>query len=217
MTNAIRARGVILSRDEATHTVAERQADGERAVFTNGIFDLLHIGHVTYLRQSRALGDFLVVGVNSDASTRRLKGPKRPLVPERERAAMLAALACVDYVTIFDEPTAETTVAALRPAIYVKGGDYAGSGRESSAFSDVLLPPEALRRILEGDDSDSPALAGIAARLPEARTVAAYGGSLALIRYVPEHSTTELIERIVKRYAEPETGAPGGAGASGGA
>lgn len=202
----------VLDRRAAARVVSDRQAAGERGVFTNGIFDLLHIGHVSYLRQARALGDFLVVGVNSDASTRRLKGPMRPLVPERERAELLAALACVDYVTIFDESTAETIVAALRPAVYVKGGDYAGAGRDSN----VLVTSEALRRILEGDAREYPTLAGLAARLPEAEAVAAYGGTLALIRYVPDHSTTELIERIVERYAEPETGAPRTASANGG-
>lgn len=211
------SESAVLPRDELVRIVAERQTAGERAVFTNGVFDLLHLGHVTYLRQARALGDFLIVGVNSDASTRRLKGPKRPLVPEYERASLLAALACVDYVTIFDEPTAEATVAALRPAVYVKGGDYASTGnaREGHDVASVLLPPDELRRILEGDAAARPTLTGLPIRLPEARTVAAYGGTLALIRYVPEHSTTELIERIVERYAEPETGAPRGAGASG--
>ena len=207
--------GGILSREEVARLVARRQEAGERGVFTNGVFDLLHVGHVTYLRQARALGDFLVVGLNSDSSTRRLKGRRRPLVPERERAAVVAALACVDYVMIFDEPTAEATVAALCTAVYVKGGDYAGAG-PGAAAGDVVLRPDALRRIVNGDDTDFPALAGLAERLPEARTVAAYGGTLALIRYLPEHSTTELIERIVERYAEPQTGAQGGAGASGG-
>ncbi len=202
----------VLDRPEVARVVAERQAAGERGVFTNGVFDLLHLGHVTYLRQARALGDFLVVGVNGDASTRRLKGPKRPLVPARERAALLAALACVDYVTIFDEPTAVATVAALRPAIYVKGGDYAGAGHDRPVF----VTAEALRRMLEGDPPARPALAGLAERLPEARTIAAYGGSLALMRYVPDHSTTDLIERIVERYGEPATGTPGGADADAG-
>lgn len=201
----------VVDRPAAAHIVAERQAAGERAVFTNGVFDLLHLGHVTYLRQARALGDFLVVGVNSDASTRRLKGPKRPLVPEHERAGLLAALACVDLVTIFDEPTAEATIAALRPSVYVKGGDYAGAGRDSN----VLVTGDALRRILEGNAHEHPALAGLASRLPEASVVAGYGGTLALIRYLPDHSTTELIERIVERYAEPETGASRAASATG--
>ncbi len=93
-------------------------------VFTNGVFDLLHYGHLQYLRAARALGDVLVVGLNSDSSTRRYKGPQRPLVPEQERAALLLALEPVDQVVIFDEPTAEQLVDALQPEIYCKGGDY---------------------------------------------------------------------------------------------
>lgn len=100
------------------------QKEGWKLVFTNGIFDLLHSGHVAYLEEARALGDRLIVGVNSDASTRMLKGPTRPLIAERERVYLLAALRCVDYVTLFQETTAEALVATLRPDIYVKGGDY---------------------------------------------------------------------------------------------
>jgi rfaE bifunctional protein nucleotidyltransferase chain/domain len=104
--------------------VAALRAGGGRLVVTNGCFDLLHVGHVRYLQAARALGDFLAVGLNSDASTRRLKGSERPLVPEAERAEILAALACVDAVVLFDEPTAEALVAALQPEFYVKGDDY---------------------------------------------------------------------------------------------
>ena len=93
-------------------------------VFTNGVFDLLHLGHVRYLREARDLGDLLIVAVNSDASTRRLKGPTRPIIGEDERAETLAALIAVDYVTIFAEITAERLVRLLRPDIYVKGADY---------------------------------------------------------------------------------------------
>jgi len=100
------------------------RADGRRVVFTNGCFDLLHVGHLRYLQGARAQGDALVVGVNTDASVRRLKGPQRPLVTEDERAELLAGLACVDYVTLFDEPTPNETIAALRPDVHVKGGDY---------------------------------------------------------------------------------------------
>ena len=104
---------------------ATLRAGGGRLVLTNGCFDLLHVGHVRYLQAARELGDFLIVGLNSDASTRALKGPGRPLVPAAERAEVLAALACVDAIVVFDEPTAETLVATLRPEIYVKGSDYA--------------------------------------------------------------------------------------------
>ena len=105
--------------------VEERRKRGERIVTTNGVFDLLHVGHVRYLQAARALGDLLIVGVNSDACTRRLKGDSRPLVSEDERMEVLAALDCVDYVTIFDEPTPNALLAVLRPDIHAKGGDYA--------------------------------------------------------------------------------------------
>ena len=100
------------------------RAGGVKLVMTNGVFDLLHLGHARYLDDARSLGDMLVVGLNSDRSTRRIKGPRRPLVPERERAELLLSLRAVDYVTIFDEPTAEALVAALEPDVYCKGGDY---------------------------------------------------------------------------------------------
>lgn len=104
---------------------------GKRVVFTNGCFDLLHVGHIRYLRQARALGDCLIVGLNSDGSMRQLKGPERPLVPQEERAEILAALSAVDHVVIFEELTAERLVSLLRPDIYVKGGDYqTGGGKE---------------------------------------------------------------------------------------
>jgi rfaE bifunctional protein nucleotidyltransferase chain/domain len=102
-----------------------RRAAGQRVALTNGSFDLLHVGHVRSLEQARALGDLLVVGLNSDASVRAYKSPDRPVLPEGERAELLAALACVDFVVLFDEPTAERLVVAVRPEVYVKGADYA--------------------------------------------------------------------------------------------
>jgi D-beta-D-heptose 7-phosphate kinase/D-beta-D-heptose 1-phosphate adenosyltransferase len=96
----------------------------KRVVFTNGCFDLLHPGHVRYLQQARALGDALIVAINSDRTVRDLKGPARPILNEDERAEVMAALACVDYVTIFDEPTPREIIAALLPDILVKGGDW---------------------------------------------------------------------------------------------
>lgn len=135
--------------------------------------DLLHAGHVAYLTQARALGDLLVVALNADVSARAIKGPLRPIVSEAERAALLAALRPVDYVTLFEEPTAESVVAALRPDVYVKGGDYA-------------VGP-----------SHSPDLA----RLPEGRIVAAYGGQVLLLPYAEGRSTSALIARIVERFA----------------
>lgn len=115
----------ILSLEELL-TVRERlRVQGKTVVLTNGIFDLLHAGHVRYLQGAKALGDLLIVGLNSDASTRALKGPKRPLIPQGERAELLAALEVVDYVVLFDELTAERLVTALQPEIYAKGGDWA--------------------------------------------------------------------------------------------
>lgn len=114
----------IVSRSEMER-LAERWAeDGSKTVFTNGCFDLLHVGHTRYLQAARALGDRLVLGLNSDASVRQLKGPSRPILPQEERAELLASLACVDHVLIFDEPTADEAIKAVRPALYVKGGDY---------------------------------------------------------------------------------------------
>ena len=99
-------------------------AAGRRLVFTNGCFDLLHAGHVRYLREARALGDALAVGLNSDRSVRELKGPGRPLNPQDDRAEVLSALGCVDYVVVFDDKRATSVLRAVRPHIYAKGGDY---------------------------------------------------------------------------------------------
>lgn len=143
--------------------VAQRralQAQGQTLVFTNGHFDLLHVGHLDYLEKARALGDALFVGLNGDESTRRLKGDGRPLVPAVERARLIAALKPVTGVIVFDDDTADSLITALMPDIYVKGGDYA------------------------------------AKILPERPTVEAYGGRVALIDYLPDHSTSALIARI---------------------
>jgi rfaE bifunctional protein nucleotidyltransferase chain/domain len=104
--------------------LAECRTEGKIIVSTNGVFDVLHVGHTRYLQAARALGDCLVVGVNSDASTTRLKGPARPFVSQADRMEMLAALACVDLVTLFDEPTPEALLEVVRPNIHAKGGDY---------------------------------------------------------------------------------------------
>jgi D-beta-D-heptose 7-phosphate kinase/D-beta-D-heptose 1-phosphate adenosyltransferase len=126
--------GRVLSWDEAAAERARLAGEGKRVVFTNGVFDLLHRGHVELLEQARALGDALFLGLNSDASTRRLKGERRPLVPQADRAAVLAALAAVDAVVIFDEDTPAALVERLRPDVLVKGADYAAdeiAGRET--------------------------------------------------------------------------------------
>ena len=110
---------------EAVALVAGLRAQGRTIVFTNGVFDLLHPGHVRYLQQARALGDALIVGVNSDRSVRAIKGPSRPITPEDERAELIAALVCVDAAVIFDEDTPWQLIAALQPDVLVKGADWA--------------------------------------------------------------------------------------------
>ena len=125
--------GEILTLEEAILRFGRDKRNGLRVVFTNGCFDLLHPGHIGSLEQARALGDVLIVGLNSDASVRQLKGEGRPVLPERERAEILAALECVDAVIIFDEPTPREVIARLLPDVLVKGGDWPGDqivGRE---------------------------------------------------------------------------------------
>jgi D-beta-D-heptose 7-phosphate kinase/D-beta-D-heptose 1-phosphate adenosyltransferase len=102
----------------------EKRAQGLKVVFTNGCFDILHVGHVRYLEEARSCGDILVVGLNRDASVRQIKGPKRPVNDEMSRAEVIAALSSVSYVSLFGEDTAEAIVKALRPDVYVKGGDW---------------------------------------------------------------------------------------------
>jgi len=118
----------IKNLDVLTGIIATEKSRGKRIVFTNGCFDLLHAGHVKYLQKARGLGDLLVLGLNSDASVRRLKGEKRPLIGEDERAHILAALDCIDYVVLFDEDTPLALITQLKPDILVKGGDYTPEG-----------------------------------------------------------------------------------------
>jgi D-glycero-beta-D-manno-heptose 1-phosphate adenylyltransferase len=178
---------------------------GQRIVLTNGHFDLLHVGHVRLLGAARALGDVLVVGVNGDASVRRRKGPTRPLVPGAERAEVLAALAAVDFVCLFEEDTAEGLARAVRPDVYVKGADYARPGAPA-----------------EGPAVDE-------ARLPEAPVVRAGGGRVVLLPLTPDRSTTALEARIRASVPTPSrvtrsaatrlvasTREPSGCGAPGG-
>jgi rfaE bifunctional protein nucleotidyltransferase chain/domain len=114
----------ILDRNRLIARVAIARRQGARIVLANGCFDLLHVGHVRYLEGARALGDLLVVGINSDAQVRAQKGEGRPLVPERERAETIASLRAVDFVTIFTEPTVAALLRAIRPDIHAKGTDY---------------------------------------------------------------------------------------------
>ena len=117
-------RGKIKTEKELHKELCRHRASGRRIVFTNGCFDLLHVGHVRYLEEAKSLGEILVVAINSDRSTSRLKGPSRPINSQQDRAEVLAALACVDYVTIFDEPDPHRIISVLRPHILVKGGDW---------------------------------------------------------------------------------------------
>jgi D-glycero-beta-D-manno-heptose 1-phosphate adenylyltransferase len=153
----------ILTLDEAILRFGPGKRNGRRVVFTNGCFDLLHPGHIGSLEQARALGDVLIVGLNSDGSVRQLKGAGRPVLPERERAEILASLECVDAVVIFDELTPREVIARLLPDVLVKGGDWASDqivGREEveAAGGRVVSIPvvagysttEILRKIREG-------------------------------------------------------------------
>jgi D-glycero-beta-D-manno-heptose 1-phosphate adenylyltransferase len=115
----------VLSRSDVVPALTARRTQGQRVVFTNGCFDLMHVGHTRYLQAARDLGDLLVVGVNTDRSVHSLKkGSDRPIVPERQRAEVLAALACVDYVVLFDEPDPGRLITEIQPDILVKGGDW---------------------------------------------------------------------------------------------
>jgi len=114
----------ILPLEQAFQVVQDLRQRGQRVVFTNGCFDVLHPGHTGYLAEARALGDALIVAVNSDASVRALKGPNRPIFPAAERTEVLAALRAVDYVTIFDDLTPQAVIARMTPDVLVKGGDW---------------------------------------------------------------------------------------------
>jgi rfaE bifunctional protein nucleotidyltransferase chain/domain len=116
--------GRVVSQDELILYVERARRNGRRVVFTNGCFDLLHPGHIRCLEQARALGDLLIVAINSDASVRRVKDGGRPVVPEAERAEVLAALAAVNYVTVFEEDTPQEIIARVLPDVLVKGGDW---------------------------------------------------------------------------------------------
>jgi rfaE bifunctional protein nucleotidyltransferase chain/domain len=150
--------GQVISEDGLIIELQREKRNGRRIVFTNGCFDLLHPGHVRSLEQARSLGDCLVVGMNSDASVGLLKGPERPLLPELERARILAALAAVDYVVIFGQPTPRELIARLLPDVLVKGADWnvqeiAGREEVESAGGEVrtvtLEPGYSTTRLIE--------------------------------------------------------------------
>lgn len=153
--------------DELATHISRHRAEGLRIVLTNGCFDVLHSGHTRYLNQAKQLGDILVVALNSDDSVHRLKGPGRPINSITDRAAVVASLSCVDYVTVFDTSTPIPLIQTIRPEIYAKGGDYS---------------PE---------------------MLAETSAVEDYGGRVAILDYVPEQSTTAVVNRIRSSHAAP--------------
>lgn len=115
---------MVIDRKNIGNVVTTLKAEGKKIVFTNGCFDILHVGHVRYLKEAKALGDILILGLNSDSSVKSLKGSNRPINNESDRAEVLSALKAIDYVVIFDEKTAENIVGEVKPDIYAKGGDY---------------------------------------------------------------------------------------------
>lgn len=157
--------GSILSRDDLVSVRRQLKTAGKRVVFTNGCFDILHRGHVDYLQKAKSLGDVLVVGINTDASVRRLKGNGRPIVEEEDRAAVVAALAAVDYVCLFDEDTPHELIRAVVPDILVKGADW--------SVNDIVG-----KDVVEGA-----------------------GGSVHTIEFLPDRSTTKIIEKITQTGA----------------
>jgi len=162
-------RGRIIPRGELGQLGERLHRDGLRVAFANGCFDLLHVGHLRYLEAARAEGDVLVVGVNGDAAVRALKGPGRPLLSGSARAELVAALQAVDYVVIFDEPTAEAVLRELRPEVHCKGTDYT---EETVPEREVVRSFGGVVRIV-GDAKDHSTrglLQGIAARDPAARS-----------------------------------------------
>ena len=154
--------GKVVSRTELVKIRQELRRSGKRVVFTNGCFDILHRGHIDYLAKAKALGDVLIVGVNADDTVRLLKGPGRPIVPEEDRAVILAALAVVDYVSVFPEETPSELIRALVPDILVKGADWP---------ADEIVGRE---------------------------VVEAAGGSVQTIEYLPDRSTSGIIQKIAQ-------------------
>jgi len=155
--------GNVIGLEELLVVRKRLKNEGRRVVFTNGCFDILHRGHVEYLQKAKALGDVLVVGVNTDDSVRRIKGPERPVVEERDRAYVLAALASVDYVCLFSEDTPYELIRVLVPDVLVKGADWA------------------VEKVVGKD------------------VVEAAGGSVKTIEFIPNRSTTGILERIRKQ------------------
>lgn len=150
------------SVDELSAMSAQARKAGRVVVFTNGCFDLVHRGHIYLLRQAKALGDILIVGLNSDVSVKTIKGPDRPIMPEADRIELIAALEMVDYVVVYSEPDPYQIIAAIKPNVLVKGGDWS---------ADEIVGADVVEQ---------------------------NGGRVAVVPYLPEFSTTQIIERIRK-------------------
>jgi rfaE bifunctional protein nucleotidyltransferase chain/domain len=157
-------RHKIKSLQELKKLAQEYRSSGSKIVFANGCFDLIHAGHIRYLESAKALGNILIVGLNGDVSVAALKGAGRPLQPEAERAEILASMACVDYVLLFDAPTVDGILKELKPDVHAKGTDYT----EKS--------------------------------VPERETVLAYGGQVAIAGDPKDHSTRDLIQKILTKF-----------------
>jgi rfaE bifunctional protein nucleotidyltransferase chain/domain len=156
----------ILSRAELVERVADARSTGATIVLANGCFDVIHVGHVRYLAGAKALGELLVVAINSDRQVAALKGPGRPILPEMERAELVASLEMVDLVTIFDEPTVEALLLAIRPDFHAKGTDYSEE------------------------------------TVPERDVVRSYGGRVAIVGDLKNHSTSELVSKLTNEDKE---------------
>jgi len=165
--------GTIVSREELVRIVGELKAQGKRVVTTNGSFDLMHVGHARALQQAKSFGDVLVVGVNSDSSVKKYKSDKRPIIGEQDRAAMLAALSCVDYVTIFQETDPCALLDTIKPHVHTKAGDYSPERKP-----------------------------GEQGYMPEAETVRRNGGEVRITPFVPGISTTEIIKKVCDVYGQ---------------
>jgi D-beta-D-heptose 7-phosphate kinase/D-beta-D-heptose 1-phosphate adenosyltransferase len=145
----------IKKREELRRGVEALRAKGKRMVFTNGCFDLLHVGHIRYLEQAKALGDILIVGINSDRSVQALKGPLRPILPVEDRAEILSGLGCIDYITVFDEPTPLELITLLKPQVLVKGGDWTKEAVVGSEVVEGLGGKVVLLPFVEGSSTSN--------------------------------------------------------------
>ncbi len=165
----------IIAYSDIRSLADELRGQRRSIALTNGVFDIVHIGHLRYLQQAKTLADILIVGINSDTSTQALKGTLRPYIPEMERAELLAGFSCVDYTVVFPETTAVELLWACRPNVYIKGGDY-------------IIAPTA---------SPSQKI------LPEAEIARTLGARVELIPYIGGHSTSEIIQKILAAQGNP--------------